>query len=158
MLGKILKNSEIDESQSSSAIRSARERFNKAITNHDTEAIGALLAPNYHIVTGRSDQFHGADEEPLRWADIFEKDPAVVYRRTSREIRVNELWGLAEELGNWTGSYSAENEIVNASGVYAAKWQRTENGEWLIQVEVFTTLECNGSTDGCARPDPMVRS
>lgn len=142
---------------SESAIRTVRERFNQAIANHDAKTIGTFLAPEYHIVTGRSDQFHGAKEEPLRWADVFEKDPSVVYRRTPREIRVNELWGLAEELGNWMGSYSAENGRVNASGVYSAKWQRAENGEWLIQVEVFTTLECDGPTDGCVRPDPIVR-
>ncbi len=149
--------SEIDESQSSNAIRAVRESFNEAIANHNAESIGALLAPNYHIVTGRSDQFHGAEQEPLRWAKLFEKDSTVIYRRTSREIRVNELWGLAEELGDWIGSYSMENELVNASGVYAAKWQRAENGEWLIQVEVFTTLECNGSDIGCVKPDPIVQ-
>ena len=149
--------SEINESQSSNAIRAVRERFNEAIENHDSETIGKLLAPEYHIVTGRSDQFHGSDEEPHRWASIFEKDPKVIYRRTPREIRVNELWGLAEELGNWIGTYSAENGMVNASGVYSAKWQRSENGEWLIQVEVFTTLHCVGPAGGCVRPDPIIR-
>ncbi len=152
MSGKIiLKNSKNE-------IRVIRERFNDAIANHNAETIGKFLAPEYHIVTGRSDQFHGADEEPLRWASVFEKDPKVIYRRTSREIRVNENWGLAEELGDWSGSYSAENGIVNASGVYSAKWQRAENGGWLIQVEVFTTLECDGPANGCVRPDPIVRS
>ena len=146
-----------NEGESSHAIRNARERFNEAIANHDAKTIGTLLAPNYHIVTGRSDQFHGTEEEPLRWADVFEKDPSVIYRRTPREIRVNELWGLAEELGNWSGSYSVENGGVNASGVYSAKWQRAENGEWLIQVEVFTTLECDGPVGGCVKPDPIIR-
>jgi hypothetical protein len=114
-----MKNSKAENNESSSSleIRGTRERFNEAIANHDADAIGAFLAPAYHIVTGRSDQFHGADEEPGRWARVFEQDSAVVYRRTSREIRVNELWGLAEELGNWTGSYSAENGMVRASGV-----------------------------------------
>ena len=143
---------------SESAIRTARESFNHAIANHDAKTIEVLLAPDYHIVTGRSDQFHGADEEPRRWASVFEKDSKVIYRRTPREIRVNELWGSAEELGNWTGSYSAENGMVNASGVYAAKWQRAEDGEWLIQVEVFTTLDCDGPAGGCVRPDPILRA
>ena len=152
----MLEKSEIKESESSNTIRNVRERFNEAIARHDPALIGVLLAPEYHIVTGRSDQFHGADEEPLRWARIFEKDPAVIYRRTPREIRVNELWGLAEELGDWNGSYSAENGIVIASGVYSAKWQRAENNDWLIQVEVFTTLECSGPAGGCVRPEPIV--
>jgi len=153
----ILEKPEIKESESSNIIRNARERFNEAIVKHDAETIGKFLAPEYHLITGRSDQFHGADEEPLRWASVFEKDPAVIYRRTPREIRVNQLWGLAEELGNWTGSYTAENGIVRASGVYSAKWQRAENDDWLIQVEVFTTLECNGPAGGCVRPEPILR-
>ena len=146
-----------NESESSDAIRAMRERFNEAIAQHDVETIGTLFAPEYHIVTGRSDQFHGANEEPLRWVDVFAKDPAVIYRRTPREVRVNELWGLAEELGDWFGRYSAENGLVTASGVYSAKWQRAEDGVWLIQAEVFTTLNCDGPADGCVRPNPIFR-
>jgi ketosteroid isomerase-like protein len=146
----------VNESLSSNAIRKVREKFNDAIANHNAEAMGSFFAPEYHIVTGRSDQFHGAEEEPRRWASVFEKDPKVIYRRTSREIRVNENWGLAEELGDWTGTYSAENGSVSASGVYSAKWQCAESGEWLIQVEVFTTLYCDGPASGCVRPDPII--
>ena len=151
-----MEKSEINESRSSNEIRKMRENFNEAIANHDAETIGRFLAPEYHIVTGRSDQFHGADEEPRRWASVFEIDPKVIYRRTPREIRVNENWGLAEELGDWSGSYSAENGMVNASGVYSAKWQRAESGEWLIQAEVFTTLNCDGPAGGCVRPNPII--
>jgi len=152
-----LKDSVNGTSESVKAIRIVRGRFNDAIKNHDADAIGALLAPEYHIVTGRSDQFHGPDEEPLRWAEVFKKDPIVIYRRKPREIRVNEPWGLAEELGDWTGSYSAEGGVVKAAGVYSAKWQRAESGEWLIQVEVFTTLACDGPAGGCVRPAPIIR-
>jgi ketosteroid isomerase-like protein len=148
--------SEINESPASKAIRYVRERYNQAIVKHDVETIGSLLAPEYHVVTGRSAQSHGVEEQQRRWAEVFEKDPAVIYRRVPREIRVNELWGLAEELGNWTGSYSAEMATASASGVYAAKWQRAENGEWLVQAEVFTTLECSGPASGCVRPDPIA--
>jgi ketosteroid isomerase-like protein len=139
---------------SSDAIRAARERFNEAIAKHDAASIGKFLAPGYHIVTGRSDQYHGAEEESLRWAQVFESDPSVVYVRTPREVHVNEAWGLAEELGNWNGSYTLNNESVRASGVYSAKWQRAENGEWLIQAEVFTTLEWDGPA---LKPDPIIR-
>ena len=138
-------------------IRVAREHFNVAIANKDVETIRALLAPTYHIVTGRSAQNHGADEEGTRWADVFRADPTAVYRRTPREITINEDWGLAEELGNWKGSYTAEGKLVQASGVYAAKWQRAEAGEWVLQVEVFTTLTCIGPDSGCVRPDPIQR-
>jgi ketosteroid isomerase-like protein len=136
-------------------IRDVRERFNVAIANKDAKTIQNFLAPTYHIITGRSAQNHGATEEAKRWADVFSQDPTAVYRRTPREIRVNEAWGIAEELGDWKGSYTAENVLVQASGVYAAKWQRAENGEWLLQVEVFTTMECSGPESGCVKPDPI---
>ena len=138
-------------------IRSARERFNIAIANKDVETIRTLLVPTYHIVTGRSAQNHGADEEVIRWVETFRADPSAVYYRTSREITINEDWGLAEELGNWKGSYTAEGILIHASGVYAAKWQRAEDGEWVLQVEMFTTLVCTGIATGCVRPDPIHR-
>ena len=138
-------------------IRAARERFNVAIVDKNIETIRTLLAPTYHIVTGRSAQNHGADEEAARWAEVFHTDPTAVYRRTPREITINEEWGVAEELGNWQGSYTAEETLVHASGVYAAKWQRAVNGEWVLQAEVFTTLTCTGPASGCVRPDPIQR-
>jgi len=135
-------------------IRAARERFNIAIEYKDAEAIHALLAPTYHILTGRSAQFHGADEEKTRWAELFRTDPTAVYVRTVREIMINEEWGIAEELGNWTGRYSAEGKLIQATGVYSAKWQLTENGEWVVQAEIFTTLTCDGP---CEKPDPIYK-
>ena len=137
---------------SADLIRAARERLNIAIEYKDAEAIHALLAPSYHLVTGRSDQFHGADEERTRWADVFRTDPSAVYVRVPRDVTVNEAWGLAEELGNWTGRYTIANVLVQASGVYSAKWQRTEAGEWVVQAEVFTTLTCEGP---CKKPEPI---
>ncbi len=141
---------------SADSIRAAREKFNQAIADHDADAIEKILAPNYHLVTGRSAQFHGVEEERVRWAETFAKDATVVYRRTPREIQVNEQWGLAEELGNWMGTYTAAGELVRASGVYAAKWQRAApSGEWVVQAEVFTTLTCDGPPEGCVPPDPI---
>jgi ketosteroid isomerase-like protein len=143
------------ESTADEQIRVVRERFNIAIAEKDVAAIRTLLAPTYHIVTGRSVQNHGAEEEAARWAETFRADPTAVYRRTPREITINEDWGLAEELGDWKGSYTADETLIQASGVYAAKWQRTEGGVWVLQVEVFTTLTCTGPASGCVRPDPI---
>lgn len=139
-------------STSNELIRMARDKFNVAIANKDPESIRALLAPGYHIVTGRSAQNHGAEEEARRWADLFHEDPTAVYRRTPRQITVNDDWGIAEELGNWEGSYTAEKILIHASGSYAAKWQRTKNNNWVLQVEVFTTLHCEGPGEP---PDPI---
>lgn len=142
---------------SETAIRAAREQFNQAIANQDAARIGTFLAPSYHIITGRSVQNHGAPEEAARWAEVFQQDPTALYVRTPREIRINEAWGLAEELGNWRGQYTSENILIHAEGVYAAKWQRATNGEWVLQSEVFTTMNCTGLQSGCLPPDPIVR-
>ncbi|HQZ19214.1 MAG TPA: DUF4440 domain-containing protein, partial [Vicinamibacteria bacterium] len=138
------------------AVRAAREEFNQAIERRDAEAIGRLLAPGYHIVTGRSDQSYGAVAEREKWAARFAADPTVTYRRTPRDVRVNEAWGLAEETGDWAGSYSTAGNPARASGVYAAKWQRGLDGRWLIQSEVFTTMSCEGSAAACPPPDPIA--
>ena len=138
-------------------IREARERFNAAIESRDVMGIRSLLAPDYHIVTGRSEQSHGGDREAERWAERFRTDPTVMYRRTPREVTINEDWGLAEELGNWRGTYTVEGVLVHASGVYAAKWQRAEDGEWVLQAELFTTITCTGPESGCLPPRPIQR-
>ncbi len=137
---------------STEMIHAARERFNSAIAAKEANIIKSLLAPNYHLVTGRSAQFHGAEEEGNRWSELFRADPTAIYRRTPREVTTNESWGLAQEIGNWQGSYTAEGILVHASGVYAAKWQRAKSGEWMLQTEVFTTLTCEGP---CDPPDPI---
>lgn len=136
-------------------IREAREHFNDAIKNRDIDIIRSLLAPDYHIVTGRSEQSHGPDEEARRWTERFRSDPTVIYRRTPREITINEDWGLAEELGNWKGNYTIKGILVHTSGRYAAKWQRAEDGTWMIQAEMFTTITCTGPESGCLPPDPI---
>ncbi len=138
------------------AVRAAREEFNAAIVRRDPDAISRLLAPGYHIVTGRSDQSHGVEMEREKWAGRFVADPTVSYRRTPREVRVNERWGLAEETGDWVGNYTTEGNAARASGVYSAKWQRAVDGRWLLQAEVFTTLHCDGAAAACAPPEPIA--
>lgn len=136
-------------------IREARERFNQAIERQDVEAIKAFFLPEYHIVTGRSDQTHGRENEAQLLSRMFAGDPSFVCHRTTREVRVNTGWGLAEELGNWRCDYTVDEEEIHSSGVYAAKWQRTTTDQWLLQSEVFTTLQCQGSKKGCRPPDPV---
>jgi ketosteroid isomerase-like protein len=138
-------------------IREARERFNVAIETRDVAVIRSMLAPDYHIVTGRSEQSHGGEKEAERWAERFRTDPTVMYHRTTRDVAVNEDWGLAVELGNWRGTYTTEGVLVHASGVYAAKWQRAEDGGWVLQAELFTTITCTGPESGCRPPRSIKR-
>jgi ketosteroid isomerase-like protein len=136
-------------------IRATRQAFNQAIREQDLDAIGRFFAPEYHIITGRSQQSHGAEGETDLWASTFATDPGFVCQRDTREIRINGAWGLAEELGDWNCHFSAEGEVIHASGVYSAKWQRAVDDRWLIQSEVFTTLACEGNDTGCKPPDEI---
>jgi ketosteroid isomerase-like protein len=139
-------------------IRNARLAFNRAIREQDIDTIGRFFAPEYHIISGRSQQSHGVAAERNLWAAVFAADPTFVCRRDTRELRVNHAWGLAEELGDWNCHYTAENQPVHGSGVYSAKWQRSVDGSWLIQSEVYTTLACEGNAAGCKPPEPIEGS
>ena len=113
-------------------------------------------SPGYHIVTGRNAQFDGLDANVVVWENMFATDSTVIYVRTAREVRVNGEYGLAEELGDWTGSYTSDGFPGEAGGVYAAKWQRATDGRWLLQSEVFTTLECSGGPVVCSPPEQVA--
>ena len=145
------------DAATSNAIRAARERFNAAIASRDTATIAALLLPSYHLVTGRSVQSHGVAEEIALWQTMF-VDSTLLYVRRTREVRANPAWGLAEELGDWTGRLTAPDGPVRVNGSYAAKWQRDARGAWRLQSEVFTTLHCEGGPQGCKPPDPIAPS
>ena len=120
----------------------------------ETTPIEALVMDDYVLITGRSTKYFGVDAHLDLWRDDFaEPESSYVYVRTPREVRVNSGFGLAEELGNWVGRPRAGDGSGEASGVYAAKWQRAEDGRWMLQSEVFTTLACRG--DICAPPDPV---
>ena len=117
---------------SADSIRAARAAINDAIARHDADGIGRWLLRDYHVVTARSAQRNGRDESVKSWAAMFELDPHARFVRTPEEIVVNEEWGMAHERGRWEGG--------GMSGVYAAKWHRTEDG-WRLQAEIFTAVE-----------------
>ena len=142
------------DATTANAIRSARERFNAAIASRDTATIAALLLPSYHLITGRSAQSHGVAEEVALWQGLF-ADSTLLYVRRTREVRSNPEWGLAEELGDWTGRLTAPDGPVRVNGSYAAKWQRDTGGVWRLQSEVFTTMHCEGGPQGCKPPEPI---
>lgn len=136
-------------------VRNARELFNAAIVSRDLDAIAGIMAPGYVLVTGRGDVFSGSQRVLDVWAALFERDGDAVYRRTPREVRIHPGWGLAEELGDWTGRLSSDEGPARLVGCYAARWQRANDGRWLLTAEVFTTLSCDGPPLACRPPDPI---
>lgn len=111
-------------------IRARREQFNTAIAERDVQTIRMLLAPNYHIVTGRSAQSHGANEEAGRWTEMFRSDPTTFYRRVTRDVTINEHWGWQRNWGTGRGTipclagWSTPREYMPQNGSVL----KTENG------------------------------
>jgi ketosteroid isomerase-like protein len=122
------------------AIRLARKRYNDAILHRNVEAICAFFASNYFVMTAQGIQSRGIPEQYQRWSALFDSDPIVYYRRRTRDLRISHQFLCAEELGNWVGKYSLNQNIIFVAGVYSAKWQMQNDGKWLIQTEVFTNL------------------
>lgn len=121
-------------------IRLARKRHNDAILNRNIEVICSFFTFDYHVVTGRGIHSHGIEEQRQRWQAQFQTDPIMLYRRRTRELRLSERVGVAEELGCWVGKYTLDQKIVLVAGVYEANWQKQAEDLWLVQTEVFTTL------------------
>jgi ketosteroid isomerase-like protein len=136
-------------------IRTVRQRFNEAFRVKDLDTLDTFFAPEYHIVTGRSEQSHGGAGEKAWFRKKFTDDPSFYCERSADRVDVNSGWGIAQELGRWQCDYTAQAEGIHSSGVYAAKWQRSASGKWLLLTEVFTTLHCEGNDVGCLPPDPL---
>lgn len=124
---------------SASQIIAARNAINQAIADRNPAAIVAWLQPHYHVVTARGVHRTGRDESAKTWTDLFARDPYVTYLRTPDEIHVNDELGMAQEHGRWTGIVSGEQGQERLTGVYAAKWHRTDEG-WRLEAEIFTPL------------------
>jgi ketosteroid isomerase-like protein len=124
-------------------IRERRESSNAAIARHDTAGIGAILANDVVVVTSNSVHAIGRQTNLERFADQFRSRPDVVYERKSSSVHVFEPWGMASELGVWTGSWTATDGMIRIHGTYFAKW-RLVNGTWLVESETYVPNSCSG--------------
>lgn len=122
-------------------VTAARAALNRAIAAKDANAIAAVLAEEYHIVTALNSQRFGREESRRSWETMFADDPAATFERTPRQIDVNDELGMAHETGDWAGTFSAGSGPVSVSGIYSAKWQRAESGQWLVLAEIYTPLK-----------------
>lgn len=101
------------------------------------------MAPDVIVVTSRSSQAIGRAANMTSFADQFRTRSDVVYERTPEQVRVYEPWGMASELGRWTGSWTDTDGKIQIGGIYFAKW-RLRNGSWLIESETYVPERCSG--------------
>ena len=124
-------------------IRRLRAGSNAAIAKHDTGGIGAVMAESIIVMTSRSVQQVGRAANMTSFAEQFRTRPDVIYERTPEAVRVYESWGMASELGRWTGSWTDTDGKIQIGGSYFAKW-RLKNGSWLIESETYVPERCTG--------------
>jgi ketosteroid isomerase-like protein len=118
----------------------ARKRYNDAILHRNVDAICTFFTSDYFVMTAQGVQSRGIPEQYQRWSASFDSDPIVCYRRRTRDLCVSKQFACAEELGNWVGKYSLDQDVILVAGIYSAKWQMQNDGKWLIQTEIFTIL------------------
>jgi len=121
------------------AIRLRRAAFNRALAEGDTDAIGALLAPEAILVTGTdSGVIAGCKAQIMTWKRDFAAAERTVYTRTPDSIVVSTVEPIALEQGHWQCVAVDDGRCI-ASGGYSAKW-RVLGGDWMIEAEIYVTL------------------
>jgi ketosteroid isomerase-like protein len=120
------------------AVRLRRAAFNRALSDADLSAIGALLAPNAILVTGTdSALLSGRKAQLLAWKREFAAHARTIYIRTPESVVASPIEPIALEHGRWQGTHADGAPL--ASGSYAAKWRKL-GGAWVIEAEIYLTL------------------
>ncbi|HQS70228.1 MAG TPA: nuclear transport factor 2 family protein, partial [Novosphingobium sp.] len=120
-------------------IRLRRAAFNRALAEADLSSIGPILAPDVVLVTGTdSAVISGRKAQLAAWKREFGAALRTIYARTPERVIASPAEPIAMEHGHWRGVANASDDVV-ASGTYAAKWRRFDQG-WLLIAEIFVTL------------------
>ena len=143
LLCVLAQQSDAQSDQHQRTIRQRRASSNAAIAKHDTGGIGAILAEDVVVVTSNSVHGVGRATNLTRFADQFRTRADVVYKRTPEQVRVYAPWGMASELGRWTGSWTDSDGKIQIGGIYFAKW-RLKNGSWFVESETYVPERCSG--------------
>ena len=124
-------------------IRTARDRWNRAVEKRDTAAFRSLLTDTYHLTSG-SGQISGADAAVAAAGRLFAQRPDVVFEARPTRIRVVADHGLASEYGEWVERWREPSGLTELRGTYYALWRRQKD-RWLLDGEVNVPEACSGS-------------
>ncbi|WP_296618309.1 nuclear transport factor 2 family protein [Marivirga sp.] len=118
-------------------ILAQREASNQALRNFDDELNATFSTHDAFITTGAGKLIAG--KEALSRYIQSGKGAKMYWVRTPEEVLVNPTTLLAWETGKWKGYYENSKEAV-VGGKYSAQWTKA-SGTWLIQSQLFVTLE-----------------
>ncbi len=120
-----------------SQILAQREASNQALREFDEELNATFSTQDAFITTGAGTLLAGKAE--LKEYIQNTKGPRMYWIRTPDEVLVNPKTNLAWETGTWKGYYEDSDEVA-VGGKYSAQWTKA-SGTWLIQSQLFVTLE-----------------
>jgi len=127
------------------AIRARRRLTNKLIAAHEAGRLRPFLDPQIKVIVGDGALVTGADAVVAAFEVQF-RDPAfVAYVRTSDRIELDQGGQRAAETGRWVGTWRQ----ARMAGAYMATWRKV-TGQWLIEAEMFVTLEDSPEPTGAS--------
>ena len=118
-------------------ILAQREASNQALRAFDDELNATFSTEDALITTGAGTLISGKNE--LMKYIQESSGPRMYWIRTPDEVLVNPKSMLAWETGTWKGYVEGSEEAV-VGGKYSAQWSK-KSGNWLIQSQLFVTLE-----------------
>ena len=144
----LLDSSGIQAGADEQTIRRLRADFNRAIAARDVGALPKFWREDVHVTTGVGRLLSGRDAVRAAFESIFADATFITYTRTQGKIELSASGVRAAESGHWLGQWKKPDGMMEWRGTYLAMW-RKEDGQWLIQSELFVSLRCSGSKE-CA--------
>jgi ketosteroid isomerase-like protein len=114
-------------------IKQRRKDSNRAIYERDVPGIAQYWMDDIIVISGEGGQYIGKKLLVQVFKDMFKTDPPV-FERHPAEVIIGESEVLAWETGTW------EYKTDSFRGNYSAMWRKVA-GEWLIQSELFVSLD-----------------
>ena len=115
-----------------------RVASNDALKAYNNELVLSFLTEDVLTTTGNGTLLAG--KTALRNYILSLGDSKMYWIRTTKEIEVNTVKGLAWENGTWKGYDPKQGDKSIVGGKYSAMWTK-ESGQWLIKSELFVALE-----------------
>jgi hypothetical protein len=118
------------------AIRARRRLTNKLTAAHEAARLRPFLDPGVKVIVGHGGLIAGADAVIAAFEAQFRDPEFVAYVRTPDTVELDRAGLRAAESGRWVGSW----RTAEMSGTYLAAWRKA-TGQWLIESELFVTLD-----------------
>jgi hypothetical protein len=118
------------------AIRARRRLTNKLIAAHEAGRLRPFLDPQVKVIAGDGALITGAEAVIAAFEAQFSDPAFVAYVRTPETVELDQAGLRAAETGRWVGTWRQ----ARMAGAYMATWRKV-TGQWLIEAEMFVTLE-----------------